>query len=268
MIFLSKDGKDPYINMLAASQNCQPTNTEDFVFDDNDEPIVLRGILKHKIIHNCWQRQRTFYFVDTGYFGNDVNNKNPNGRKLWHRIVKNNLQHHELIKRPPYRWQTFFGHKSFTPWRRGGRSIMIAAPDEKPCRFYGIDRNQWIQDVKNQIQAHSDRPIVIRERAPLRHDRMLTNTLAQAIKQHDVFALVTYNSVAATEAVFLGIPVFVLAPVNAAAPVARTSLDQIENPFYADQDLLHQWVSHLAYGQFHEEEMRGGRAWHIIKETT
>lgn len=268
MIFLSKDGKDPYINMLAASQGCQPTNTDDFVFENSDEPIVLRGILKHKIMHSCWQQGRTFYYVDTGYFGNEVNEKNPNGWKLWHRIVKNNLQHHELIKRPIQRWKTFFGYKTFAPWQRDGRSIMIAAPDDKPCRFYGIDRNQWLQDCKTKIQAHSDRPIVIRERSPDRHDRVLTNTLEQAIKQHDVFALVTFNSVAATEAVFLGIPVFVLAPANAAAPVALNDLSQIENPLYADRELLEQWASHLAYGQFHEHELRHGRAWEIIKETT
>ena len=97
MIFLSKDGEDEYVNMLAAGYRTLPTSTDDFVYEDSKEPIVLRGILKHKIMKRCWQDGRDFYYIDTGYFGNERTATNPNGWKYWHRIVKNDLQHSDLI---------------------------------------------------------------------------------------------------------------------------------------------------------------------------
>jgi hypothetical protein len=83
--------------------------------------------------------------------------------------------------------------------------------------------------------------------------------LQQALDQ-DVFALVTFNSVAAVESIFHGIPAFTLAPANAASPVALQDLGLIESPYYADSDKLYAWACHLAYGQFHVSELRNGRA--------
>jgi hypothetical protein len=76
--------------------------------------------------------------------------------------------------------------------------------------------------------------------------------------------LVTYNSNAATEAIFHGIPAFTLAPANAASSVALQDLSQIENPYYADSDKLYSWACHLAYGQFHVNEMKDGTANRIL----
>ena len=250
MIFLSKDGEDEYINMLAQGQGAVPVS--EFDYDTTQDAIVLRGILKHKIMKRCWQDQRDFYYVDTGYFGN--------GRwKHWHRIVKNNLQLTEIQPRPGDRWER---HRiKFQPWRQG-RKIVIAAPDEKPCKFYNINLEEWIKQTVATIQQHTDRPIVIRQRAARRIDRISTDTLAQALV--DAHALVTFNSNAATESILLGVPVFTLAP-NAAGPVSTQDLSQIETPYYPDQDKLYAWASSLAYGQVHIDEMKNGSAFEIIK---
>ena len=42
-------------------------------------------------MNKCLADGIDYYFVDTGYFGNHARPGNPNGWKLWHRIVKNNL---------------------------------------------------------------------------------------------------------------------------------------------------------------------------------
>lgn len=254
MIFLSQGGGDQYINMFAHGCGVEPTNSDQFDYDNNRDPIVLRGILKHKIMKQCWADGRDFYYMDTGYFGN--------GRwKTWHRIVKNDLQHGDIIPRPADRWLKF--NKKFQPWRKTGRNIVVAAPDEKPCKFYGIDLETWISDTVNTIKQCTDRPVIVRHRAAKRIDRIQNNTLEQALL--DAFALVTYNSVAATESIFLGIPAFTLAPTNAASPVALQDLTQIETPYYPDQDKLYAWACHLAYGQFHNSELANGQAIKILK---
>lgn len=263
MIFLSKDGNDTYINDFAKGSGYKSISTDDFVYENSNDPIVLRGILKHKIMKQCWSDQRTFYYVDTGYFGNEKTQANPSGWKYWHRIVKNNLQHGEIIPRPDDRFKKF--NKQFYPWKKTGRAVLVAAPDEKPCKFYGVAKEDWVTQTVETIKQHTDRPVIVRERAAKRIDRISTDTLQQAL-DNDVFALVTFNSVAAIESIFHGIPAFTLAPANAASPVANQDLSQIENPYYADKDKLYAWACHLAYGQFHTDEMKNGSALTMLKE--
>ncbi len=263
MIFLSKNGDDPYIEMFAKGCGYKVTSTDDFVYENSKDPIILRGILKHKIMKQCWEDKRTFYYVDTGYFGNEKTSSNPNGWKYWHRIVKNDLQHGDIVTRPDDRWKKF--NKKFNPWKKTGSKILIAAPDEKPCKFYGTTQEQWVTSTVEEIKKYTDRPIEVRQRAPKRIDRISTNTLQQALDD-DVFALVTFNSVAAIESIFHGIPAFTLAPANAASPVSLQDLSQIEKPYYPDQDKLYAWACHLSYGQFHVSELKNGSALSMLKE--
>jgi hypothetical protein len=262
-IFLSKDGTDEYILKLAKSVGGNIISTDDFVYEDSTTPIVLRGIMKHKIIKQCWENGRDFYYVDTGYFGNERTTSNPNGWKYWHRIVKNNLQHDQIISRSSDRWEKF--NRKLTPWKKDGRKILVAKPDEKPCKFYDVDLEQWTQETVATIKKYTDRPIEIRDRVASKIDRKVTHPLKQALDD-DVFALVTFNSNAATEAVMYGIPAFTLAPCNAANPVSRHSLDQIENPYYPEMDKIYEWACHLAYGQFHVDEFVSGAALNILQQ--
>jgi len=254
MIFISKDGQDEFINAFARGSGQQAINLDDFVYESSQEPIVLRGILKYKIMQRCWADQRSFYYMDTGYFGNL-------GFKQWHRVVLNDLQHNEIKPRPDDRWRRL-GIK-LQPWRRTGRNILLALPDDKPGKFYGIERQQWIDSTIQRLKEYTDRPIVVRERAPRRSDRQ-ANRFVDALKQ-DVFAVVTFNSVAAVESIINGIPAVVLAPTHAARSVASTDIAQIETPFYADEDLRYRWACYLAYGQFHTSELANGTALKILK---
>ena len=264
-IFLSKNGQDEYVNMFANGCSQQVINHEEFDYNQSRDPIVMRGILKHKLIRQCWADKRDFYYIDTGYFGNEPGPGNPHGWKHWHRIVKNDIQHNTLRDMPSDRWNRF--GRPIVDWRREGSKILIAAPDEKPCKFYGIDREMWIRKTVATIKANTDRPIAIRERVSDRRERMINNSLAAALDD-DVFALVTFNSVAATEAILRGIPAFVLAPTNAASPVSSTDLTQIDSPYYPSRDKIYKWACHLAYGQFHIDELRNGSARAILEETT
>jgi len=200
-IFLSKEGKDEYINMFAIGSGGRVVNTDDFKYSETDDPIVLRGILKKKIIQKCWLGGRDFYFMDTGYLGNQQGPLNPMG------------------------------------WK--------------------------VEETVNTIKKYTDRPIEIRDRVKSRQDRVITNTLKEALDD-DVHALVTFNSNAATEAILYGYPAFTLSPTHAAKPVSLQDLSMIETPAYPDEGLVRAWASHLAYGQFHISELKDGTAWRSL----
>ena len=132
-------------------------------------------------------------------------------------------------------------------------------------KFYEKDLEQWIEDTTAELKKHTDRPIEIRSRSKNRIDRVVTDTLQQALDD-DVYALVTFNSNAAVESVFHGIPVFPLAATSAASAVGSKDLSQIENPYYPDKDKLYEWGCHLAYGQFHMSELKTGKARRILEQ--
>jgi hypothetical protein len=261
-IFLNKNNSDEYIKMFAAGSNTVPTCLETWHYEDSTDPLVLRGIMKHKIIKRCWEDKRNFYYMDTGYLGNRPNPDNPNGWKHWHRVVPNNLQHNAVISRPADRWQRL-GTK-MRPEQRHSRNILLVAPDEKPCSFYGITLDEWMQTTIDALKQHTDRPIQVRERPASRRDRKTQRAEDWLL---DVHAVVTFNSSAATECILAGVPVFVTAPANAARPVSNLDLSKIETPWFPSDDERHAWACHLAYGQFHTTELADGTAAAILKET-
>lgn len=265
-IYLSKKGTDEYINRLAKSAGVAPTTLETWDYDQHAAAgLVLRGIMKHKIMKRCWQDRRPFRYVDSGYMGNRPGPQNPNGWKWYHRVVPNDLQHTQLRKRPADRWEKL-GLKPI-PHRTDGRDIVIVAPDDKPCTFYGIDAEKWLADTVDIIKANTDRPVIIRHRVADPHSRTRQpQTSFSTVLAGDTFAVVTYNSVAAVEAVLAGIPAFVTCECHAAMPVSNRDLTGIDQPWFPDRDLVHEWACHLAYGQFHIKELEDGTALRILDE--
>lgn len=260
-IFLNKNNSDEYIEAFAHGSGATPTCLETWQYEDSTAPLIIRGIMKHKIIKRCWEDRRDFYYMDSGYVGNRISAVNPHGWKFWHRIVPNNLQHSAVIERPADRWQRL-GIKMLP--KRSGSKILVAAPDAKPCVFYNIDLDAWIETTIATIKQHTDRPVELRQRNPNRQTR-INNSLESALD--DVHAVVTFNSIAATESIIAGVPAFALAPSNAAVPVSNTDLSKIDNPWWPTDDERHAWACHLAYGQFHVNELRDGTATRILQET-
>lgn len=260
MIFLSKNGTDEYVNMFADGCNTKPTSDKDFDYDATaPQPIVLRGILKHKIMKKCWEDKRDFYYMDSGYLGNYKSSINPNGWKWFHRIVKNDLQHNTIIDRPSDRWEKL--KYKIPNWKKDGKNILVVMPSEKPAKFYGIDMQQWREQVIDTIKQHTDRPIVVREKAD--RPTRIVKTIYEELD--NTFCVVTLQSIAATEAVLYGVPAIGLAP-NAASPVTQDSITNIETPFYPDSNLVYKWACHLAYGQYHIQELYDGTARRILNE--
>lgn len=224
-------------------------------------PIALRGMTNRKLIAYCEKQQRDYYYIDTGYTGNLTKRKN------WHRVVKNGMQHSkmkdvphdrlsDLVKQAPY----FI----FNNWKKDGRAILLVTPSEKPCKFYNVNRDDWVNNTINELKKYTDRPVVIRDKVE-RRLRVGSKNIYQQFEDDEIFATVTYNSIAAIESVAYGIPAFTGAP-TAADDVCLKDLSKIENPYYPSVDKVYFWQKWLAYCQYNARELIDGSAWKIMKD--
>jgi hypothetical protein len=128
---------------------------------------------------------------------------------------------------------------------------------------FGINLDDWMKETLATIKKYTDRPVIIRNKVS-RRERTATDTMEMALA-NDVHCLVTFNSIAATEAVLLGKPAFTLGP-NAAHSVSLSDLSQIETPKIPTVEEVEAWAAHLSYCQFSEAEMRDGTAWRILND--
>jgi len=216
-------------------------------------PAAIRGIVKKKLIHKCHEIGRDYYYIDTGYFGNDK-------KKHYHRITKNAMQYlGELDTNcPDDRFKrTGVALTKF----RGGQNILLCPPSQKALSYWGVDLEEWLESTVTTIKQYTDRPIVIREKQS-RRERTNVNTIGMALAD-DVHCMVTYNSIAAVESLIHGKPVFTVGP-NAAHHLSNKDLSKIEDPYIPTLDEVHNLCCNLAYQQFTVKEMRDGTAWEMI----
>ncbi len=219
----------------------------------------MRGVGKatREAVQHCWDTGRQFYYIDTGYFGNAKSKS-----KGWHRITKNNLQNlGPIIERPTdrlLRWK----FKKFRP----GKKILICPPSEKVMMLFNQPSPaEWTEQVVKQLKTLTDRPIEVRMK-PNRTQRISNNSLEDALDD-EVHCLVTYNSIAALEALMHGKPAIALGP-NCATMVCNTNLNQVEDLHIPDKDEMTALMAHLSYAQFSREEMMNGYAWEIVNESS
>lgn len=234
--------------------------------DSITDPILIRGIKTGNYAKHAQQHGRDFYFMETGYLGNYRSANNLTARKVYHRIEKNAMQQTRIMDVSDDRWRALCNFNpglEYQGWRKPGSKILLIMSTEKPFEYYGENREAWISNTISTIRAHTDREIVIREKAG-RADRTSVDTIYDALA-NDVWALVTYNSVAAIEAIQSGIPAFSLAP-TAASMVSTNDLSLIDHPPRADEDLIQRWLWSIAYGQFTIDELLTGEAWRLVQE--
>lgn len=250
---------DPYLRSFMMGVGGKESTWEDE--EDTDSILIVRGLGggSQKAIKRCWETGRSFYAIDTGYFGN-------NKHKIWHRITYNALQNMEaIIDRPDDRLRLQLGnweniYKPFTP----GEKILVCPPSDKVMNMFDQGTaEEWTKKCVAQIRKITNRPVVIRMK-PIRSERISTKTIQDALAD-DVHCLVTYNSIAATEALMEGKPAITLGP-NAAQLICETKLENIENPRVPSEKEMFRFMKHLSYAQFTQAEMEDGTAWKILTE--
>jgi hypothetical protein len=235
--------------------------------DINDnKPMVVRGVTSKTEINICESTNRDYYYIDTGYLGNFPSVGNSGGKKIWHRVVKNALQHSIIKDVPSDRWDSLVKQDlrlKWAGWKNYDKKILLVVPNPKATKFYNIDCDKWIADTTAEIKKYSDLPIEVRIKGS-RSERNQGYTIYDAFDS-GVYATVTFNSIAALESVLYGIPAFVAVPC-VASPLSCTDLSQLTNPFNPSEDLILAQCHNLAYGQFTTTELANGTAWNILQK--
>jgi len=252
---------DPYLRSFLKGINGVESNWEQEKNTDNT--LVIRGLGggSQKAIKRCWETGRPFYAIDTGYFGNGKH-------KIWHRITYNALQNmNQIISTDTERLELQLDatwKEIYKPFTKGSK-ILVCPPSDKVMKLFGQGTaKSWTENLVTQLKTLTDRPIEIRMK-PIRSERISTKTIQDAL-QDDVHCLITYNSIAATEALMEGKPAITLGS-NAAQIVCETSLSNIETPRIPTEDEMREFLIHLSYSQFTQLEMEDGTAWRILQET-
>jgi hypothetical protein len=128
--------------------------------------------------------------------------------------------------------------------------------------IYNFTIEKWLAKTVDEIKKYSDREIIIRVKNKDRASRIVIDPITVAF-DNDIHCVITYNSIAALEAVMYGLPAFTLGP-NAFQSLCNTDLSNIENPYTPDVEVVKKILRHLSYCQFTETELQDGSAWKII----
>lgn len=250
--------KDKLINYFEfQSKKYIAVNKDNFDLTDKT-PVIFRGMAKSDLIKQCIDNNIDFYYIDTGYFNTQ--------RKIWHRFTKNNFQvlnhlsYDELTQRVNINKlkNRFFeivkkNYNSFKPeLRKKGDKILITPPTNKVFKHFNYDVDKWITETYNKIKKVTDREIVVRYKPKSRFVRTHKNTFLKDLK-NNVHCLVTFNSITAVEAIINGCPAITLGP-NAASYLTENKIDNIENPYYPDEDKIREHLLYLTACQFKKEE--------------
>ena len=227
---------------------------------------VYRGVIKKDHMRRCEKEGKDYYYIDTGYIGNFPSPGNSGGKKLWHRIVKNEMQLSALRDVPGDRWEKLLEQDprlKFTGRKNYNKKILLVMPNPKACRAYDIDYDKWCETTTSEIKKYSDLPVEVRIKGS-RSERNHGYSIYDAFDS-GVYATVSLNSIASLESVLYGIPSFVSVPC-AASPLANTDLSKLNDPFFPTKEIIEKHCRSLAYGQFTLTEIENGTAWSILKK--
>jgi hypothetical protein len=180
-----------------------------------------------------------FWFGDHGFFG----------RGRFYRCAKNARMFLGTSGDDnPRRFRAF--RIPVREWRRRG-SYIVLCPNS-PAFLARHGAADWTERTVERLKAFTDRPIRIRQkrdRRPLSHDLI------------DAWAVVTFASNAAVEAVLAGVPAFCTRPC-AGLVMGCDDLSRIENP--AMPNGREQWAARLASHQWTLDEMARGDLWRVL----
>lgn len=190
------------------------------------------------------QQKIDWYYCDNSYFDKT--------RGTYFRVTKNRLQHTGLGMSDGKRFASL--GIEIKPWRTAGRHIVVCPQSDDFMRRIVGYNGDWLADTKQALMLRTERPLKVRHWN--RDKASAAATLHEDLR--DAWALVTWSSAAAIEAILAGIPA-VVSGQCAAKPVS-IPLDGIDDadPRCFDR---HEWAAVLSDNQWTLDEMRRGITW-------
>ena len=186
-----------------------------------------------------------WYYADHGYFG----------RRLYYRITRNGFQYQGQPRRDRCRFDGF--GRRIKPWRETGAHVLVCPNGAMHFGLHGAPPlPEWLAQVRAELRRHTDREIRVRLKP-----RGFTASRAEPIDEalDDCWVCVTYSSNAAVDALVEGVPVVTLADFAASYRMGRTSIADVEDPYYPPD--RGPFLAALAAQQWSVHEIRNGTAW-------
>lgn len=261
--FVNKLGEDRIIDLYRKSKYQNFVKTVGYQLDptakmvqrtnykDLDELCLMRNTIgNEKFLIDKIDNKKPFYFIDSGY----TNFLEP--AKKWHRLVKDHIHTTKEFDAPADRLIMF---PSFPkPWRNGGDTILVIEPGEFAAGIFHINVEQWKKDVESELRKYTDKKIVFREKV----NKKKRPPLIKELQKENYYCVVSINSNAATEAVWMGVPIITL-DKHITNSISRNKLSDINNLYRGS---VAKWLCLLSYSQFTYEELLNGTAVEIVKK--
>ena len=232
------------------------------------DAVFTRGIseISRMIMDSCLEKGVSVIYCDKGYV-----NRGWNNESAYYRFSVNGfhpLHYFQRTPRPPDRWEKL--GVTLAPRQQNGQAIVFAGIPQKSADWHGFDSVRFAEDTIQKIQSLTDRPVIYRPRKtnnpppPIPGTTYSHNRCGIQQELKNAFALVTYASNAAVDAILAGVPAFVLGP-GIAKPVSNTDLRVIQTPLFPSEKERAQWCWDLAYCQWTLQEMENGLLWGELK---
>ena len=195
---------------------------------------------------------RDFYYIDNAYFG----------RGKYYRITRGALQHSGVPDGRIVDARRLVPHGvEIKPWRPAERDgpILVVLQSELWFELHELPAREWVARVVGALREHTGRDVVVRAKPPPREidPRTFPEVLAGA------WAVVTWSSNAAVQAVLEGVPAFTWVDCAATA-MGSKDLSLIERP--PTPPGRRRWAQVLASNQWTRAEVASGRAWRDLHE--
>ena len=263
---------DKFLDLIYKSNPNNKYIKSDTIDIKDKSPYVFRGITRIVTIKQCLDNDIDFYYLDTGYMG-------CYPQKNWHRFVKNNFQtlnHLDITSNNEFknRFKNIMNisYDNYKPVKQiKGNKILLIPPSEKVLRCLStmkhvdFKQDEFINYVIKNIKKYSDREVVVRQK-PNRDERTKKGKrLEDQLINDKIHCLITFNSIAAFEAIQLGYSAITLGP-NAASYLSEKEICNIDNPYFPDEEKIRRHSLYLTACQFNREELKNGYALKMIEQ--
>ena len=173
----------------------------------------------------------------------------------------------------------YYGHQDRLAWDRPGKlgislatqsvsrpNIVVALQHNRSLQLQGIDTNNWLAETLQQIECHTDRPIIVRPHPRCKFalpnlPNNVTVEIPQPVPQtYDSFdmqynchAVVNFNSGPGTQAAIAGVRPLV--DVSSLASPVSIDFAEIESPYQKDRE---SWLVQICHTEYTLEELAQG----------